>query len=115
MLHRGNELLHHLVVKRGHRAVEHFEDVEHVEDLGDVARRNIFHSVVLEKMIDAEKHPLGFHVRHELADVRSQALDLAMLPFRKTPDADMNALAGLGEVRLHLFTDEEILEVRILV
>ena len=54
----GHELLDHLVVERGHGAVEHFVDVEHLDQFGNVARRDVLHPIVLEQMVHAEDHPL---------------------------------------------------------
>jgi hypothetical protein len=66
-------------------------------------------------MIDSEDQALRLHVGDQLADVAPQPLDLAVLLFVQPPHADMDALAGLGEIRFHLFTDEEILQVGVLV
>ncbi len=50
-----------------------------------------------------------------LADVRPQALHFPVLLFSEAPDADMDALACVGELRFYLFPDEEILHLGILV
>ena len=63
----------------------------------------------------AEDHPLRLEVRDELADVAAQLLYLAMLRLVQSPHADVNALPRLGKVRFHFLTDEEILEIRVLV
>ena len=55
LLHVLDELLHHLVVERRHGAVQHLEDVEHLQQLGDVARRDVLHPVVLEEVVDRRR------------------------------------------------------------
>ncbi len=76
---------------------------------------NVLHPVILKKMIDSEDESLRLHVGDELADVAAQPLDLAVLRLVQPPYADVDALAGLRKVRLHLFPDEEILHVRVFV
>src|SRR5258708_26534249 len=103
-LHGRDELLHHLVVERGHGTVQYLEDVEHFQQLGDVPRRDVLHAVVLEEVIYSEEQLLRLQVSDQLADIRPQALDLAMLGLAETPDPAADAPAGLRELGLDLFT-----------
>jgi hypothetical protein len=94
LAHVLHELLHHLVVERRHRSVQHFEDVEHVQQLGNVAAGDVLHPIVLEQVVDPEQHPLRLQVKNELANVRAQTLNFAMLLFIQAPDSDVDPLPG---------------------
>jgi hypothetical protein len=97
-----------LDVARRHRAVGDLDMIEQREDLLHVAARPFLEPVRPERMVqDVEKTPPA-QPSDEIAHVAAQPLDLPMVGLVDPEHVDVQALAGVGQARLHLLADDDL-------